>query len=166
LSNEDRERLRLAEDKAAPNRLMRIIGPNILPATAFLAALYPEIAVPRHKLSSRRDRPFWYENTILQKFAHQFQRGMRFSLGPDQHIKDLTLGVDVAPQSSSTNKTTSASRGLFGWAIVGKRLDLKKCSNAAYFIIGRDKIRVTLMSSYCDPGHCLVRNNLPSDRAY
>ena len=34
---------------------------------------------------------------FLPKFAHQFQRSMLFA-GLDQHIQNLALGVDGAPQ--------------------------------------------------------------------
>src|SRR5208282_3036892 len=35
---------------------------------------------------------------VLQKLAHQFQRGVLVALGLDQHIENLALGVDGAPQ--------------------------------------------------------------------
>src|ERR1700722_15398804 len=38
------------------------------------------------------------EPVFLQKSAHQFQRGMLVSLGLDQQVEDLTLGVNGAPQ--------------------------------------------------------------------
>ncbi len=34
----------------------------------------------------------------LLEFAHQFQRGVLVALGLDQHIQNLALGVDGAPQ--------------------------------------------------------------------
>jgi hypothetical protein len=35
---------------------------------------------------------------FLQKLAHQFQRGTLVSPSLDQHVEDLALGVDGAPQ--------------------------------------------------------------------
>jgi hypothetical protein len=35
---------------------------------------------------------------VLQKFAHQFQRGSLVSFGLNQNIEDLALGVDGAPK--------------------------------------------------------------------
>jgi hypothetical protein len=45
-----------------------------------------------------RDQSIGDEPAFLQEFAHQFHRGMLVSLAPDQHVKDLALGVDGAPQ--------------------------------------------------------------------
>ena len=44
------------------------------------------------------DQSIGDEPAFLQKFAHQFQRGMFVSLGLDEHVEDLALGVDGAPQ--------------------------------------------------------------------
>ena len=38
------------------------------------------------------------EPAFFQEFAHQFQRGMLVSLGLDEHVEDLALAVDGAPQ--------------------------------------------------------------------
>src|ERR1700722_20253727 len=38
------------------------------------------------------------EPVFLQKCTHQFERGMLVSLGLDQHVEDLALGVNGAPQ--------------------------------------------------------------------
>src|SRR5271165_7610162 len=35
---------------------------------------------------------------LLQKLAHQFQRGVLISFGLDQHIEDLALSVDSPPK--------------------------------------------------------------------
>src|SRR5208283_388132 len=38
------------------------------------------------------------DGVFPQKLAHQFQRGVLVALGLDQHIQNLALGVDGAPQ--------------------------------------------------------------------
>ena len=85
--------------RSLPGRLMRILGPVILPATALLAALDPEIA-GRGAIRPQvvGDHPIWNEAVFLQEFAHQFQRGMLASLGLDQHIEAFAFGVDGSPQ--------------------------------------------------------------------
>ena len=45
-----------------------------------------------------RDQSIGDEPAFLQEFAHQFQRGVLVSFGLDQHVEDLALGVDGAPQ--------------------------------------------------------------------
>ena len=45
-----------------------------------------------------RDQPLRSDGVFPQKFAHQFQRGVLVALGLDQHIQNLALGVDGAPQ--------------------------------------------------------------------
>ena len=44
------------------------------------------------------DQPFGDEGIFLQKLAHRFQSGVLVALGLNQHIEDLALGVDGAPQ--------------------------------------------------------------------
>jgi hypothetical protein len=45
-----------------------------------------------------RDQALRNEGIFLQKLAHQFQSGVLVALGLDQHVEDLALGVDGAPQ--------------------------------------------------------------------
>src|SRR5271169_474694 len=45
-----------------------------------------------------RDQSIRNDGVFPQKLAHQFQRGMLVALGLDQHIQNLALGVDGAPQ--------------------------------------------------------------------
>ena len=45
-----------------------------------------------------RDQPLGDEGILLQKLAHQFQSGVLVALGLNQHIENLALGVDGAPQ--------------------------------------------------------------------
>ena len=73
------------------------------PSTALMAALDPEIAGGGSiRAQVVRDHPIRNEAAFLQKFAHQFQRGMFVSLGLYQHIEDLAFGVDGAPQIDQT----------------------------------------------------------------
>ena len=44
------------------------------------------------------DHPLGDNGVFLEKLAHQLQRGVLVSLGPDQHIEDLALGVDGPPE--------------------------------------------------------------------
>ncbi len=44
------------------------------------------------------DQPLRSEGILPQKLAHQFQGGVLVALGLDQHIENLALGVDGAPQ--------------------------------------------------------------------
>src|SRR5271165_2771468 len=45
-----------------------------------------------------RDQSIGNDGVFPQKLAHQFQRGVLVALGLDQHIQNLALGVDGAPQ--------------------------------------------------------------------
>ena len=45
-----------------------------------------------------RDELVWDKAIILQKFAHQFQRGTLVPPPLDQHVEHFALGVDGAPQ--------------------------------------------------------------------
>ena len=45
-----------------------------------------------------RDQSIGDEPAFLEEFAHQFQHDTLVSLGLDQHVEDLALGVDSAPQ--------------------------------------------------------------------
>jgi hypothetical protein len=78
---------------------MRILCAVVLPSTALMAALDSEIAgggAIRPQVV--RDQPIGNEAVFLEKFAHQFQCGMLVSLGLDQHVEDLALGIDGSPQ--------------------------------------------------------------------
>ena len=44
------------------------------------------------------DQPLRNKGILLQKLAHQFQRGVLISFGLDQHIEDLALSVDSPPK--------------------------------------------------------------------
>ena len=45
-----------------------------------------------------RDQSLRNDRVFPQKLAHQFQRGVLAALGLDQHIQNLALGVDGAPE--------------------------------------------------------------------
>jgi hypothetical protein len=82
---------------------MRILDPIVLPSTALIAAVDPKVvgggAIRAQVVGDHSIRS---EAIFLQKFAHQFQRGMLVSLGLDQHIEDLAFGVDGSPQIDQT----------------------------------------------------------------
>jgi hypothetical protein len=66
---------------------MRVFGSIVPPLTALMTALDPKVA----RRSAVRaqvvgDRAIGNEAVILQKLAHQFQRGVLVSLGLDQHV--------------------------------------------------------------------------------
>src|SRR5450631_1411596 len=78
---------------------MRILSSIVLPSTAFMTALDPEVAgggAIRPQVVG--DQSVRSEAVFLQKVAHQFQRGMLVSLGLDQHIEDFAFSIDGASQ--------------------------------------------------------------------
>jgi hypothetical protein len=78
---------------------MRILGAVGLPPTALMAGANPKIMGGSGiRAQIVGDQSIGDEPAFLREFAHQFQRGMLVSLGLDQHVEDLTLGVDGAPQ--------------------------------------------------------------------
>ena len=78
---------------------MRILGTIVLPLTALMATLDPEIAGGRAiRAQVLRDHPIGNKAVFLQKFAHRFQRGVLVSLGLGQHIENLAFGIDGALQ--------------------------------------------------------------------
>ena len=78
---------------------MRILGTVVLPPTALMAAANPKITGGGAiRAQIVRDQSMGDEPAFLQEFAHQFQCAMLVSLGLDQHVEDLALGVDGAPQ--------------------------------------------------------------------
>jgi hypothetical protein len=78
---------------------VRILDAVVLPPTALMAGAYPKIMSGggiRAQILS--DQLIGDEPVFLQKSAHQFQRGILVSLGLDQQVEDLALGVKGAPQ--------------------------------------------------------------------
>src|SRR5271157_656112 len=84
-------------------RLMRILGPIVLPSPAVVQVVDAEIegccAVGPQII---RDQPLRSDGVFPQKFAHQFQRGVLVALGLDQHIQNLALSVDSPPEIDHT----------------------------------------------------------------
>ena len=77
----------------------RILGAVVLPPTALMAGAYPKIMRSGSiRAQIARDQSIGDELAFLEEFAHQFQRDTLVSLGLDQHVEDLALGVDSAPQ--------------------------------------------------------------------
>ena len=77
---------------------MRILGTIVSPPTALMVALDPEFAGGSAiRPQVIRDQLIGDEAIFLEKFAHQFQRGVLVSFRLDKHIKDLAFGVDGAP---------------------------------------------------------------------
>jgi hypothetical protein len=80
-------------------RLVRILDAVVLLPTALMAGAYPKIMSGGGiRAQIVTDQLIGDEPVFLQEFAHQFQRGMLVSLGLDQHVEDLALGVDRTPQ--------------------------------------------------------------------
>src|SRR5271154_6502903 len=78
---------------------MRILGAVVLPPPALMAGANPKIMRGGSiRAQIVRDQSIGDEPAFLQEFAHQFHRGMLVSLALDQHVNDLALGVDGAPQ--------------------------------------------------------------------
>src|SRR5271166_3559424 len=78
---------------------MRILGSIVLPSPAIMQVVDAEIE-GRCAVGPKiiRDQSIRNDGVFPQKFAHQFQRGVLVALGLDQHIQNLALGVDGAPQ--------------------------------------------------------------------
>src|ERR1700691_1456378 len=84
---------------SSTGRLMRIPGAIVRPPVGLMATFNAQFSgrggircesVGRH---SFRD-----EAILLQKLAHEFQRSRLVSLGLNQDVQDLALGVDGAPE--------------------------------------------------------------------
>ena len=79
-------------------RLMRILGPIVLPSPAVMQVVDAEVE-GRCAVGPQifRHHSLGNDGVFPWKFAHQFQRGVLVALGLDQHIQNLALGVDGAP---------------------------------------------------------------------
>jgi hypothetical protein len=76
---------------------VRILNAVVLAPTALMAGAYPKIMSSGSiRAQIVRDQSIGDEPTFSQELAHQFQRGMLVSLGLDQYVEDLALGVDSA----------------------------------------------------------------------
>jgi hypothetical protein len=77
---------------------MRILDTIVAPSTALMVALDAEFgggSAIRPQVIC--DHPIGNEAIFLEKFTHQFQRGVLVSFRPDKHIEDLAFGVDGSP---------------------------------------------------------------------
>src|SRR4030088_1350854 len=78
---------------------MRVLRSIVLPPTTLMVFLNPEVtgsSAIRPQVVS--DQSIGNETVFLKQFAHELQRGMLVPFRLDQHIEDLALGVDGAPQ--------------------------------------------------------------------
>src|SRR5258708_24960095 len=78
---------------------MRVLRSIVLPPTTLMVFLDPEVtgsSAIRPQVVS--DQSIGNEAVFLKQFAHELQRGMLVPFRLDQHIEDLALGIDGAPQ--------------------------------------------------------------------
>src|SRR5271166_4700245 len=78
---------------------MRILRPVVSPLASAMPMRDPKIAGGGAVRSQFvRDQSLRQEAIFFQKLAHEFQRRALVPFRLDQHIEDLALGVDGAPQ--------------------------------------------------------------------
>src|SRR5229473_138353 len=78
---------------------MRILRSSVLPPTTLMVLFDAEVAsgsAIRPQVVG--DQSIGHETVFLQQLAHELQRSMLVPFRLDQHIEDLALGVDGAPQ--------------------------------------------------------------------
>src|SRR5216683_2456154 len=78
---------------------MRILRSIVLPPTTLMVLFDAEVAsgsAIRPQVVG--DQSIGHEAVFLQQLAHELHRGMLVPFRLDQHIEDLALGVDGAPQ--------------------------------------------------------------------
>jgi hypothetical protein len=79
--------------------LMRILGSIVAPSTTLVALRDPEITgCSPIRSEIIRDELVWDKAVFLQKLAHEFQCRPFVPFRLDQHVEDLTLGIDGAPK--------------------------------------------------------------------
>ena len=84
---------------SSPGWLMRVLRSIVLPPTTLMVFLDPEFpgsGAIRPQVVG--DQSIGNETVFLQQLAHELQRGMLVPFRLDQHIEDLALGIDGAPQ--------------------------------------------------------------------
>src|SRR5208283_1507461 len=128
------------------SRLMRILGPIVLPSPALMPAFDAEIegrcAVGPQII---RDQSIRNDGVFPQKLAHQFQRGVLVAPGLDQHIQNLALAVDGAPQVNH--------------APIDFQIDLVKMPDRMQFGTALAQVRCNDRPEMIYPASdCLVRN--------
>ena len=78
---------------------MRILGSVVAPSTALMAFCDSKIiGCGSIRPQLIRDELVWDKAILLQQLAHQFKRRPFVPPSLDQHVEDLALGVDGAPQ--------------------------------------------------------------------
>jgi len=87
---------------------MRILGSVVAPSTSLVALRDPQITgCSPIRSEIIRDEFVGDKAIFLQKLAHEFQRRTLVPFRLDQHIEDLALGIDGAPQIDQAAKTSS-----------------------------------------------------------
>jgi hypothetical protein len=78
---------------------MRILHSIVAPSAAFMAFCDSKI-MDCGSIRSQfiRDELVWDKAIFLQQLAHQFERRPLVPPSLNQHVEDLALGVDGAPQ--------------------------------------------------------------------
>ena len=80
-------------------RLMRVLRSIVLPPTTLMVLLDPKVAGGGSiRPQVVGDQSIGNETVFLQQLSHELHRGMLVPFRLDQHIEDLALGVDGAPQ--------------------------------------------------------------------
>ena len=79
---------------------MRILRSIVAPSAALMTFCDPKF-MGRGGIRSRLicDELVWDKAIFLQELAHQFKRRPFVPPSLDQHVEDLALGVDGAPQT-------------------------------------------------------------------
>ncbi len=78
---------------------MRILGSVVAPLTALVAFCDPKMTgCSPIRSEIVRDGLVWDKAVFLQKLAHEFQCRPFVPFRLDQHVEDLTLGIDGAPK--------------------------------------------------------------------
>src|ERR1700720_3114954 len=84
---------------SSSGRLMRILGSIVAPSTMLMSSCYSKITGSgRITPYIVRDQLVWDKAILLQKLAHEFQRGTLVPPALDQHIKHFALGIHGAPK--------------------------------------------------------------------
>ena len=78
---------------------MRILGSIVAPSTTLMSSCDSKITGSGSiRPQIVRDQLVWDKSILLQKLAHEFQRGTLVPPALDQHIKHFALGIHGAPK--------------------------------------------------------------------
>src|SRR6202022_2856019 len=78
---------------------MRVLRSIVAPLTTLMSSCETKFTgCCRIRFEIVRDELVWDKAILLQKLVHEFQRGTLVPPSLDQHVEDLALGVDGAPQ--------------------------------------------------------------------